>query len=136
MMQGKNVTIIGQSALVGMPLATSCMQRGASVYSFNQRSHPQDIQTSSKKSDYIMSATGVPHLITADHVRTDKSQILIDIGRSMVQGKATGDIDTHGVQELVYALTPVPGGVGPMTIASLFSNMKTLYEQHQQKKLS
>jgi len=74
-------------------------------------------------------------LITSSYVRTDKSQIIIDVGWGKKDGKAVGDVALDQIAPLVWAYTPLPGWVGPMTVANLFHNVKVLRELHNVAKL-
>ena len=104
---GKICIVLGQSNLIGKPLAAALITRGATVISVNNLSNPDRIKARCLDADYIFSATGQVHLITPDHVRPDGSQVVIDIGRGVQDGKAVGDVDP-AVGEWVKALSPVP----------------------------
>lgn len=125
-MRGKNVLVIGQSNLLGKPLAIACINRGATVITTNKSTNPDTLREYCLQADIICSCTGVIHLLGKDHVRHDRSQIVIDAGYGHLDGKAVGDIDFEVVSPHVRALTPVPGGVGPMTVAQLFANLVIL----------
>jgi methylenetetrahydrofolate dehydrogenase (NADP+)/methenyltetrahydrofolate cyclohydrolase len=79
-----------------------------------------------KQSDYIISSTGKVHLVDADFVRDDKSQIIVDVGYGHIDGKPVGDVNIDLIKDKVAAYTPVPGGVGPLTVACLFANVFVL----------
>ena len=79
-----------------------------------------------KQSDYIISCTGKIHLIDASFLRDDRSQIVIDVGYGHKDGKPVGDVDIEAIKDKVAAYTPVPGGIGPLTVACLFDNVFTL----------
>ncbi|UFX83002.1 bifunctional 5,10-methylenetetrahydrofolate dehydrogenase/5,10-methenyltetrahydrofolate cyclohydrolase [Candidatus Absconditicoccus praedator] len=121
--RGKKVTILGQSNLVGKPLAMDMIKKGAEVFSFNEYADIEDMKMFSKNSDYIISATGKSNLIDENFVAKDGSQVLIDVGWTKEDGKVKGDIDFDFLKDQVRAITPVPGGVGPVTVASLFENI-------------
>ncbi|MBS8121428.1 bifunctional 5,10-methylenetetrahydrofolate dehydrogenase/5,10-methenyltetrahydrofolate cyclohydrolase [Candidatus Vampirococcus lugosii] len=125
--EGKKISIIGQSNLIGKPLALEFMKKEAEVFSFNKKIDPRDLAYFCKQSDYIICATGVAGLINSNFVKNDKSQILIDVGFSKKGNKIMGDINFEDVKDKVKAISPVPGGVGPTTIACLFENILELY---------
>lgn len=125
-MKGKTVSIIGQSAIVGKPLILECIKRGATVASFNDTNSAEEIRTMTKQSDYIISCTGKIHLVDDSFLRDDHSQILVDVGYGHIDGKPAGDINIDAIKDSVAAYTPVPGGVGPLTVACLFSNVFVL----------
>ena len=118
-LEGKNVCIIGFSDVVGKPLATLCLNRGATVTVCHKKTKKLNEHTLS--ADIIMTATGIPKLIKADMVK--EGAIVIDIGISKVNGKTVGDVDFDNVKDKCSYITPVPGGVGPMTIISLIHNL-------------
>jgi methylenetetrahydrofolate dehydrogenase (NADP+)/methenyltetrahydrofolate cyclohydrolase len=132
-LSGKKALVIGASVLVGKPIALTLLNNDATVTIANSKSG--DIAELSKASDIVIVAAGSPKLVTKEYVRA--GQTIIDVGISSVMhdGKRTlvGDVDFDEVSKIVDAITPVPGGVGPMTIACLFEN---LLEAHRlQKKL-
>ena len=105
------------------------LKRGAFVGIFDIRNTSEEIKTFCQKSDYIFSGTGAVHLVNADFLSSKKEQILIDIGYGHKDGKPVGDIDFEVVKDQVLHITPVPWGIGPLTIASLFTNVFVLWEQ-------
>lgn len=127
--RGKQVAVIGQSTIVGKPLALELLKRGAFVGTFDIRNTPEEIKTFCQNSDYIFSGTGQIDLIDETYLNEKKNQILIDIGYGHKDGKPVGDINFESVKDKVLHITPVPGGIGPLTIASLFSNIFVLWEQ-------
>jgi methylenetetrahydrofolate dehydrogenase (NADP+)/methenyltetrahydrofolate cyclohydrolase len=116
--EGQEVVVIGASNIVGKPLALMLVNRMATVTVCHIMT--KDLTLHTKKADIIFTATGVPHLIKREMVR--EGAIIIDIGISRMQGKIVGDADFQGLQEWAGAITPVPGGVGPMTVAMLMEN--------------
>ncbi len=126
---GKKVAIIGQSTIVGKPLALELLKRGAQLCCFDIHSDPEEIKKFCQSADYIFSGTGHIHLVNEQYLSGKKNQILIDIGYGHLEGKPAGDIDFEAVKDEVLHLTPVPWGIGPLTIASLFSNIFVLWEQ-------
>lgn len=117
---GKRVTIIGRSMLVGKPLAAMCLNENATVMVCHSKS--ADLTEDTKMADIIISAVGRPGLINAKHVRS--GQIVIDVGITRTgENKLVGDVDFESVKDIVAAITPVPGGVGQMTVFALFENL-------------
>jgi len=127
--EGKNILVIGQSLLVGAPLATYLMSKWAEVISVNKFVDRQLLKKASLKADIIVSATWNIHLIDESFVRDDNSQILIDVGWWIKDGKAVGDVNIDAIKDKVKAYTPVPWWVGPVTVASLFENIKIIHEE-------
>ncbi|MDR2191154.1 MAG: bifunctional 5,10-methylenetetrahydrofolate dehydrogenase/5,10-methenyltetrahydrofolate cyclohydrolase [Candidatus Peribacteria bacterium] len=127
-MKGMKIAIIGQSNVVGKPLAIECVLRGANVATFTAVDTKATIAMWTKNADVIISCTGEIHLIDKQFINPNGTQIVIDVGYGFLDGKAVGDVKFDEVEPLVKAITPVPGGVGPLTVASLFSNMFHLQE--------
>lgn len=124
---GKNIVVIGKSNIVGKPMATLLLNRKATVTSCD--AHTVDLKKHTSAADIIISATGVAHLITASFIQ--KGAILIDVGFTYKNGKLYGDIDPKSVAKKAAYLSPVPGGVGPMTVALLLENTVKAYRmQH------
>src|SRR3989344_159967 len=116
-MAGAKVVIVSQSVLVGRPTMLALLNRGATVTICHKDT--RNLEKETRQADILITAVGKPKLITAKHV--SKNQVVIDIGITVVKnGKISGDVDFENVQKIVKAITPVPGGVGPMTVASLF----------------
>lgn len=122
--QGKHVVVIGRSNLVGKPIALAMLARQATVTVCHSQSG--DLVSYTKNADIIISATGHTHLINSKHVRP--GQVIIDVGISHSSGRLAGDVSFDEVSPIVEAISPVPGGVGPLTVASLFQNVVDLYE--------
>ena len=117
---GKKVVVVGSSNLVGKPLALALVDRGATVTICHKDT--KNLPEETRRADILISAVGLPKLITLKHV--SKNQTVIDIGITVTKdGKVVGDVDFKKVSKIVRAITPVPGGVGPMTVASLFQNL-------------
>jgi methylenetetrahydrofolate dehydrogenase (NADP+)/methenyltetrahydrofolate cyclohydrolase len=110
-MKGLHIAIIGQSNVVGKPLAIECLLRGAVVETFTYQDNPNFIAQQTKKADVIISCTGTIHLVTKDFINPNGNQIIIDVGYGFLDGKAAGDVKFDEVQPLVKHITPVPGGV-------------------------
>ena len=110
------MVVIGQSTIVGRPMALLGLNRGATVTICHSRT--KDLEKQIARADIIISAVGNPNLVLREHVRKDA--VIIDVGINRLEsGKIVGDVDFDGVKDHVSAITPVPGGVGPMTIAML-----------------
>lgn len=125
--QGKNVCIIGRSNIVGKPVAALLMQRDRNATVTVCHSYTSNLKEITLNADIVISATGRAHLITEDMV--NENAVLIDVGMCRIPDTAkksgyrlVGDIDFDNVSRKVSAVTPVPGGVGPMTIAMLMEN--------------
>lgn len=123
-LKGKNITVVGAGFIVGKPLSVLLINEEATVSVCNK--FTKDIKDFTLKADIVISATGVPHLIKKDMIK--ENAIVIDVGISRKDGKIVGDVDFEDVYEKASLITPVPGGVGPMTIASLLLNTKKAYE--------
>lgn len=124
---GKKVAMLGYSDLIGKPLAYALRARWALVEVFTIESNQDEMKSyCHDDADMIISATGHIHLVDDAFVRDDQSQVVIDVGRWYKDGKAAGDVDRESIQHKVAAITPVPWGVGPVTVASLFANIVIL----------
>ena len=121
---GKNIAVLGESWLIWKPLAQKLRDLWANVYTFNEFSNQEDMREICRKSDYIMACTGSLHLV--DERFLWKDQIIVDAWWGMREGKAAWDVYTEKVIWKVQALTPVPWGVWPVTVASLFWNLVQL----------
>lgn len=122
---GKHCVIIGASRIVGRPMAMELLNLDATVTICN--SSTKDIKQKVKIADVIIAAAGVPHLVNADWVK--EGAVIIDVGINRLEnGKLVGDVDFESVKSKVSAISPVPGGVGPMTIAILLENTVTAYK--------
>ncbi len=118
-LKGKDCIIIGASNIVGRPMAMELLNSGATVTVCN--SSTKDITKKTKEADVIIAAAGVTHLVNGDWVKD--GAVIIDVGINRLDnGKLTGDVDFDTVKDKVSAISPVPGGVGPMTIATLLEN--------------
>jgi len=125
----KVISVIGQSDIVWNPISRYLELKNAEVYRFDIRNTPEEIMNQTRKSDVIISCTWALHLIDDKFVNEKKNQILIDVGYGFLDGKSTGDVDFEKMKDKVYAISPVPGWVGPMTVASLFWNIFTIWWQ-------
>ena len=115
---GKNAVVIGRSNIVGKPMAMLLMHENATVTICHSRT--KDLGFYTRNADILVAAIGVPRFITADMVK--EGAVVIDVGMNRVDGKFCGDVDFEAVKEKASYITPVPGGVGKMTIAMLMSN--------------
>ncbi len=115
---GKNVIIVGQSIIVGKPLSIMLMNRYATVSVLNI--YTGDIRRWTKMADILISATGKAHLIDDSFVKD--GAVIIDVGITKLNGKICGDVNFDSVIEKVSKITPVPGGVGPVTVSVLMEN--------------
>ena len=117
---GKNVVILGRSNIVGKPLIHCCLNKNATVTTCHSKT--QNIKEIATKADILISAIGKANFVTEDMVKEDA--VVIDVGINRLDnGKITGDVDFEKVKEKASYITPVPGGVGPMTIAMLMNNV-------------
>ena len=117
---GKNVVILGRSNIVGKPLIHCCLNKNATVTSCHSKT--QNIAQKAKEADVLISAIGKANFVTAEMVKD--GAVVIDVGINRLDnGKITGDVDFESVKEKASYITPVPGGVGPMTIAMLMNNV-------------
>jgi methylenetetrahydrofolate dehydrogenase (NADP+) / methenyltetrahydrofolate cyclohydrolase len=125
---GKRAVVVGRSRLVGRPLALLLLQNHSTVTIAH--SHTVDLPSIIRTADILVAATGKRGLITGDHVKPGAIVIDVGITRDPETGKLTGDVDRASVEAVAQALTPVPGGVGPMTVAMLLVNTYRAYRQH------
>ena len=132
---GKHVVIVGRSNIVGKPLAAMLMQRGKGADSTVSVVHSMsgNLSKITSQADILVAAVGKPNFITADMVK--EGAVVIDVGTNEIDDPASpkgkrlvGDVDMESVKDKVSAITPVPGGVGPMTICMLMSNAVTAAE--------
>ena len=121
---GCHVVIVGRSALVGKPLAALLLTRDATVTVCH--SHTRDLGAICRTADVVVSAAGRPGLITKDHVKP--GAVVIDVGTTRVDGHLMGDVNFSDVIEKASWITPVPGGVGPMTVTMLLANTLDAFE--------
>ena len=115
---GKHAVIIGRSNLNGKPMAQLLLKEDCTVSIVHSKT--KDLKSECQKADILVVAVGVANLVKEDWVK--KNSIVIDVGINKVADKIVGDVDFEKVKEKVKAITPVPGGVGPMTIACLLKN--------------
>lgn len=118
-LEGKNTVIIGRSISVGKPLAMLFLKRNATVTICHSKT--KDLSLYTKRAEILISAVGKAGIVNEDMIREES--ILIDIGTNIINGKLVGDIDFEGVKKKVKAITPVPGGVGVVTVRVLARNL-------------
>lgn len=118
--RGKRAVVIGRSALVGLPQTLMLIGRGSDATVTCAHSHTADLVDVCREADIIVSAVGNARMITRDHVKP--GAVVIDVGVSRVESRIVGDVDFDAVQSVASAITPMPGGTGPMTIACLLEN--------------
>ena len=117
--EGKECVVVGRSNIVGKPVALMLLNEGGTVTICHSKT--RDLKTETLRADILVAAAGRAGLITADMVKPGATVIDVGINR-MSSGKLVGDVDFEKVKEIAGAITPVPGGVGPMTIAMLMKN--------------
>lgn len=119
---GKNALVIGQSMIVGKPIASQLLQRDATISIAHSKT--KNLKEFTKRADIIVSDVGKAHLISADMIKPES--ILIDVGMNRENGKLMGDIEYNQCLDKAKAITPVPGGVGPLTVVSLMEQVVIL----------
>ena len=117
-LSGKNVTVVGRSNIVGKPVAILCLQQNATVTICHSRT--KDLNSKLADADIIIVAVGIPKFINGNQI--PKGAIVIDVGIHNIDGKLCGDVDFESASQKASAITPVPGGVGPMTVCALIEN--------------
>ncbi len=122
-LEGKHVVIVGRSNIVGKPLAHLLLEANATVTIAHSKT--KDLKHLTKQADILVVAVGQPELITEDYVKD--GTVVIDVGINRTESGLKGDVDFNNVKSKVAAITPVPGGVGPMTIAMLMNQTYQAY---------
>ena len=117
-LEGKNAVILGRSNLNGKPMAQLLLKENCTVTILHSKT--KDLKTECKRADILIAAVGVKEIVKGDWIKKDA--IVIDVGINKVNGKIVGDVDFESSKNVAKAITPVPGGVGPMTIACLLKN--------------
>lgn len=120
---GKHAVVVGASDLVGKPCAVTLTNLGATVTVCHK--YTQNLEKFVKEADIVVSAVGKPHLIKGEWIK--KGAIVIDIGTKVINGKITGDVEFEKAKEKAYLITPVPGGIGIITVAELMRNVVKAY---------
>jgi methylenetetrahydrofolate dehydrogenase (NADP+)/methenyltetrahydrofolate cyclohydrolase len=121
--------IVGRSNIVGKPLASLLMQKGPNANATVSVCHTgtKDLAEHTRRADILVAAMGRPHAVTGPMIRP--GAVVIDVGVNRTEDGLVGDVDFEAAKEIASAITPVPGGVGPMTIAMLLQNVVTLAER-------
>ncbi len=125
--RGRRAVIVGRSFLVGRPLALMLSSRGVDATVTVAHSRTADLATVTAEADILVAAVGSPGLIGADHVKPGAT--VIDVGINRTEAGLVGDVDFEAVRRVASAITPVPGGVGPMTVAMLMHNTVSAAER-------
>ena len=125
-LEGKRACVVGRSKLVGLPISLLLSQKNATVTMIHSRT--KDPKSITKQADLIVVAAGVQGLVDSSWIKEGATLIDVGIHRNK-DGKLVGDVDFDSVKELCQFITPVPGGVGPMTVASLMENTLLAYEK-------
>lgn len=128
--QGKNAVVIGRSLLVGKSVASLLEQENATVTICHSKT--RNLQEVAKQADILVVAIGKAKFITADYVK--EGAVVVDVGINRVDGKMYGDVDFESVAPICSKISPVPGGVGPLTVACLLENTLTLAKQARRNK--
>ena len=124
-LQGKEAVVVGRSNIVGKPMALLLLQENATVTVCHSRT--ADLAEHTRRADILVAAIGKPRFITADMVK--EGAVVVDVGINRVDGKLCGDVDFDAVSQKASYITPVPGGVGKMTIAMLMDNTVSAAEK-------
>lgn len=125
---GKEVVVVGRSNIVGKPVSLLCLQKNATVTIAHSRT--KDLKEVCQRADVLIAAIGKAKFFTKDYIK--KGAIVLDVGINRDENnKLCGDVDYDDVKDIVSYITPVPGGVGPMTIAMLLENTLQAYEQRE-----
>jgi len=125
--EGKNAVVIGRGDISGLPIAAMLQNRNATVTICH--SHTQELKEICMRGDILVSSIGRPEYIDEQYVK--KGSIVIDVGTNRnSEGKLVGDVNFNSVKDIAGYITPVPGGVGPMTIACLFDNLIEMYKRN------
>ena len=125
---GKHAVIVGRSNIVGKPVAIMLLNRDATVTICHSKT--KDLAAITKQADILIAAVGQPNLITGDMV--ENGVVVVDVGMNQLDTGLVGDVDFNAVKQKASAITPVPGGVGPMTVASFIRNCVAAKERQKQ----
>jgi len=124
---GAHAVVIGRSDIVGKPMGALLIQRGADATVTTCHSRTKDIGAITSQADILIAAVGIPEFVTGDMIKP--GAVVIDVGINRVDGRLVGDVHFESARKKASAITPVPGGVGPMTIAMLLRNTLIAAEQ-------
>lgn len=122
--EGKHAVVVGRSNILGKPMAQMILNKNATVTICHSRT--KNLSEITKTADILIAAVGKPKIIKKEMIKPDC--VVIDAGTSKVEGKTVGDVDFENISDLTSYITPVPGGVGPMTIACLMENTYELFK--------
>jgi len=125
--EGKSVVIVGRSKIVGLPVSALMLNKNATVTICH--SHTKDLQNICKSADILIVGIGKPNFINEEFVKEGSTVIDVGFNKDSQNGKTVGDVNFERVKDLVKYITPVPGGVGPMTIVSLLENVINSYQK-------
>lgn len=126
--KGKNCVVVGRSLIVGQPVAKILQDKNATVTVCH--SHTRNLEFFTKNADILVVAVGIPNFIKGSMVKV--GSVVIDVGINKVDGKIVGDVDFSSVAKVADHLTPVPGGVGPLTVVSLLKNTLDAFKKNKQ----
>lgn len=126
-LEGKSVVVVGRSLIVGKPLSMLLSNLNATVILAHSKT--KNLREFTKQADIVISAIGKAHFFDRSYFDPNRKTVVIDVGMNSLDGKLTGDVDQDDVRDVVGALSPVPGGVGPMTVISLIENLITATEK-------
>lgn len=124
--RGKNAVIVGASNIVGRPMAMELLLLGCTVTVTHR--FTENLEQHVRQADLVVVAVGKPHLVKGEWIK--EGAIVIDVGINRIDGKIVGDVEFEVASQKAAYITPVPGGVGPMTVAMLMKNTLTAYENH------
>ncbi|MGE5851160.1 MAG: bifunctional 5,10-methylenetetrahydrofolate dehydrogenase/5,10-methenyltetrahydrofolate cyclohydrolase, partial [Candidatus Methylomirabilota bacterium] len=122
--KGKHAVVVGRSEIVGKPVAFLLLHRHATVTICHSRT--ADLAAETRRADILVAAVGRPRLITGAMLKP--GAVVMDVGINRIEGKLVGDVDFESASQVASAITPVPGGVGPMTVALLLKNTVRAFE--------
>ena len=126
-LEGKRAVVIGRSLIVGKPMALLLQRENATVTLAHSKT--KDLKEITKHAEIIVCAVGKPHLIDSSYI--SGNPVIVDVGINRVDGKIVGDVDFDAVKDMASYITPVPKGIGPVTISMLLENTYELYTLHQ-----
>ncbi len=126
-LKGSSVAVIGRSAIVGKPLSMLLTNLDATVTLAH--SQTKDIREVTRQAEIVVAAVGKARFMDRSYFNSERRTVVIDVGMNSLNGKLTGDVDLDDVKDFVAAITPVPGGVGPMTVVTLIDNLISAVER-------
>lgn len=128
-LRGKKAVLVGQSAIVGRPLQLLLGERRVTTIVCNTGTTPADLEQAVSESDIVVACAGSPGLVKGSWIK--EGAVVIDVGTTEVNGKLVGDVDFEEAKKRSAFITPVPGGVGPLTVTMLMKNLITAYESQE-----